>query len=140
LKNRTKTGKYATANYIPTKKEEALLRVLLDPFHRMSTVSQICKLAPCSRDFYYSVMKKPEFAVYYRQVCIDLTKQRAGQLINIGFREARKGGSQGLGYWKELMKMSGLLEDDKVKVEHTGEMLIRFVDPTNDLDLFMDDE
>ncbi|NHN28554.1 hypothetical protein [Paenibacillus agricola] len=59
--------------------------------------------------------------------------------MNIGVREARKGGSKGFGYWKELMKMCGLSEDDKFNIQSSGEILIRFVDPTSE-DNFSDDD
>jgi hypothetical protein len=115
--------------------------VLLDPFHRMSSVSRICQLAHCSRDFYYTAMRRPDFAAHYRHCCLEIIKHQAGQLVNIGFREARKGGSRGFGYWKELMKMCGFFEDDKFNVESKGEMLIRFVDPASDeKDSVLDDD
>jgi hypothetical protein len=100
----------------------------------------LCQLAHCSRDFYYTAMRRPDFAQHYRKCCLEIIKLKAGQLVNIGFREARKGGSQGFGYWKELMKMCGLCEYDKFNIQSKGEVLIRFVDPPTNEDNFSDDD
>lgn len=130
----TKRDKEKTAEperYAPTGKEQALLDVLLDPYHRMASVKRICEVAKISRETYYRMMRKQEFADYYALLCREMVRNKAGQLLNIGIREARKGGSPGFGYWKELSKMAGLVEDDKVKVDMDSdvEVSIRFVGP-----------
>jgi len=100
----------------------------------MASVKRICEVAKISRETYYRMMRKPEFKEYYALLCRELVKGRAGQLLNIGLREARKGGSQGFGYWKELSKMAELIEDDKVNVNVEGEVevSVRFVGPDED--------
>lgn len=122
-------------DYVPTKREQALLNVLLDPYHRMASVSQQCKLAECSRDFFYVSMKKESFMAYYALACREMIKSRSAELVNIGIREARRGGSAGFGYWRELSKMAGLIEDENVKANVDVELEIRvsFVAP-NSLD------
>lgn len=116
--------------YVPTQNEQRLLDIMLDPFHRMSSVTRQCELAGVSRMAYYRALQNPDFMRYYRDALYDLIKANAGQLINIGIREARKGSFP---HWKVLLEMGGLHNDKKV-VEHEGEqtMKVVFVDPDSD--------
>jgi hypothetical protein len=109
--------------YIPTPKEQDLLNILLDPFHRMSSITKICEMAKVSRHTYYVMYRKPEFQAYYRAMLIETVKQYGGQLVNIGIREARKGSFP---HWKVLMEMGGLYNEKKT-VEHEGETTMRIV-------------
>lgn len=129
-KDRTKSDNASREEWIPTKKQEALLNVLLDPHFRLgSTITDICKLAECSREYYYTQFNDPEFSGFYRKTVIGAIKQKAGKLVNIGMQNAELGGKEGFGYWKELMKMGELTESDNPKLEVTGELVIRFSDP-----------
>lgn len=114
-------------NYTPTPKELDLLNILLDPYHRMSSITKICEMACVSRHTYYDMFRKPEFQVYYRAALLETIKQYGGQLVNIGLREARKGSFP---HWKVLMEMGGLY-NEKRTLEHEGEQTMRvvFVDP-----------
>lgn len=119
-------------NYIPTPKEQDLLNILLDPYHRMSSITKICEMAQVSRHTYYDMFRKPEFQSYYRMALLEVVKQYGGQLVNIGIREARKGSFP---HWKVLMEMGGF-HNDKRTIEHEGEqtMKVVFVAPDSDLD------
>lgn len=119
-------------NYVPTLKEQDLLNVLLDPFHRMSSITKICQIANVSRQTYHTMFRKPEFQLFYRQALLETVKQYGGQLINIGIREARKGSFP---HWKVLMEMGGFHNDKRV-TEHEGEvtMKVSFISPDSDLD------
>ena len=131
----TKIGKHKASpyDYIPTDKEESLLRVMFDPAHRMATVTAICEYAGITRTAYYNMHRKPEFSALYRALAIDGIKQLSAQLVQIGIREARKGGSAGYQYWRDLMKMAELLPDEKrdtlTASFAAGNMTITFVDP-----------
>jgi hypothetical protein len=76
---------------------------------------------------------QPRLFLYGHQtggICTaNFAKIRLSTGRHIGLREAAKGGTQGLGYWKELMKMSVLMDDGKLNVDHAGETVIRFADP-----------
>lgn len=120
------------ADFIPTGKQQALLDVLLDPYHRMASVIRVCEIAGVSRNFYYECLKDPGYVAYYDKECNYLLRGKRGQLLNLAIREARKGGTAGFGYWKELAKMEGLIQDDKVQHEHSGEITVRFADPDDE--------
>lgn len=107
--------------YIPSQNEQALLDVLLDPYHRMSSVTRQCELAGVSRMAYYRALKNQDFMRYYRDALYDLVKAHSGQLINIGIREARKGSYP---HWKSLMEMGGFLQDKRL-IEHEGELVMK---------------
>lgn len=118
--------------YMPTPREADLLAILTDPYHRMSSVRNICERAGISRTTYFNMLKKPGFMDYYRARIKLMVKEIGGQLVNLGIREARKGSFQ---HWKVLMEMAEL-HSDKKETEHTGELVInvRFADPNNDGD------
>lgn len=117
--------------YKPTLKEQDLLNILLDPFHRMSSITKICEMAGVSRQTYHNMFRKPEFQAFYRAALLETVKQYGGQLVNIGIREARKGSFP---HWKVLMEMGGLY-NEKRTVEHDGEVTynVRFADPDSEL-------
>lgn len=116
-------------SYDPTDKERLLLEVLLNPYHRMASVKRICEVAGCSREFYYTSMRKPEFSAYYQAICLEAVRAQSAKLVHIGLREAQKGGGAGYQYWRDLMKMAKLLEDDKLQLEVPSEITVRFASP-----------
>ena len=67
------TGLQCLTEYQPTVAEQKLLEILLSPEHRTKTVTDICKIANCSRPTYYDAMAKPEFKACtycaYNQIC-----------------------------------------------------------------------
>lgn len=136
------SSKDIVEEWVPTAGQQKLIKVMMDPYHRMSSVTRICELAGVSRDTYYSAMKDERFASFYRDQVLGDIKAKAGQLINMGIREARKGGQAGFGYWKELLKMGGLTEGDKaLEVNMNGPVTIRFADPeTHQADEENDDD
>src|SRR5206468_1205091 len=119
--------------WVPTAKQEQLLKVLLDPYHRMATVQKRYELAQINEKTYYKYMHDPQFMDFYQEACRKEIGSRMGELINIGIREARNGGQAGASYWKELMKIAGLIEDEKNKLLVEGaeakEIRITFASP-----------
>lgn len=115
-------------DYVPTPNEQALLTVLLDPYHRMASVTRQCELAGVRRETYYRAFKNEAFVDYYREMLNGLIKAQGGQLINIGIREARKGSFP---HWKVLLEMGGFYNGDKKDINVDGEIVytMRFVDP-----------
>ena len=131
--DRAKAPKVSKAieDYIPDGIEQKMLEVLLDPCHRMASVKKQCELMGISRQTYYTRMKNKEFMDYYIHMCRENMRQRAGELMNIGIREARKGGPGAFQYWKEIAKMIGIVDNDKMNVEVEGDMeiTVRFAAP-----------
>jgi hypothetical protein len=77
--------------YCPTKKEESLLDVLLNPLNRLKNVEEICRIAHCDKKTYYNSFNKPEFVAYYREQSIALTTKAVAPVINACVREAIRG-------------------------------------------------
>jgi len=113
-----------------TEKEKSLLEVLINPENRMKSITDICKLAKCTRPVYYEAFSKPEFVEIYKQYSVDLVKQSVASIINTFVREAQRGSFQ---HGKVLLEMAGLYTD---KVEITGAIPVQIIDdiPEDDED------
>lgn len=101
-----------------TEKEKSLLEVLINPENRMKSITDICKLAKCTRPVYYEAFSKPEFVEIYKQYSVDLVKQSVASVINTFIREAQRGSFQ---HGKVLLEMAGLYTEN-AKVELSGEV------------------
>lgn len=99
-----------------TEKEKSLLEVLINPENRMKSITDICKLAKCTRPVYYEAFSKPEFAEEYKRLSADLVKQSVGSVINTFIREAQRGSFQ---HGKVILEMAGMYSD---KLEITGKI------------------
>lgn len=91
--------------YEPTEKEKNLLEVLLNPENRMKSITDICKLANCSRPIFYEAFSKPEFVTVYEQKSKELIKQSVGPVLNTFVREALRGSFQ---HGKVVLEMAGV--------------------------------
>lgn len=91
--------------YEPTEKEKNLLEVLINPENRMKSITDICKLAKCSRPVYYDAFSKPGFVQLYEQKSKDLIKQAVAPVINTFIREAQRGSFQ---HGKVILEMAGM--------------------------------
>lgn len=101
-------------NYEPTEKEKNLLEVLLNPENRMKSITDICKLAKCSRPIYYEAFAKPKFIELYNRQSTDLIKQNVASVINTFIREAKRGSFQ---HGKVILEMAGVYtEKSDIKV------------------------
>jgi hypothetical protein len=105
--------------YKPTEAEKRLLEVLLSPEHRLKTITDICKLAMCSRTIYYEAFKKPEFQAIYKAQSKALVDQAIAPVLNTFVREALRGSFQ---HGKVILEMAGLYSE-KSTVEVTGNLL-----------------
>ncbi len=96
----------------------------------MKSITDICKLAKCTRPVYYEAFSKPEFVEIYKQYSVDLVKQSVASIINTFVREAQRGSFQ---HGKVLLEMAGLYTD---KVEITGAIPVQIIDdiPEDDED------
>jgi hypothetical protein len=101
--------------YEPTKLEEILLDILLNPENRLKSVTDICKLAKCDRVTYYRAMKKPEFVAYYQAEAKNLTKHAVGPIINTFIREAQRGSFQ---HGKVLLEMADVYTEKVESVNY----------------------
>lgn len=91
--------------YEPTEKEKNLLEVLLNPENRMKSISDICKLANCSRPIYYEAFAKSGFNELYKSKAQELIKQSVVPVVNTFVREAQRGSFQ---HGKVILEMAGL--------------------------------
>ena len=99
--------------YKLTDKEKNLLEVLLNPENRMKSITDICKLAKCSRPVYYA-FSKPGFVEIYKKRSMDMVKQSIASVLNTFIREAQRGSFQ---HGKILLEMAGMYtESSDVKV------------------------
>jgi len=94
--------------YQPTEKESQLLEVLLTPEHRMKSITDICKLACCSRVIYYEAFKKPGFQALYKAQSRALVDQSVAPVLNTFVREALRGSFQ---HGKVILEMAGLYSE-----------------------------
>lgn len=106
--------------YTPTAKEKDLLEVLLNPEHRMKSITDICKIANCSRQTYYESFNKPEFVKIYELKSKELVKQAVAPVINTFIREAQRGSFQ---HGKVLLEMAGMYAE-KTETEISGETTV----------------
>lgn len=102
--------------YIPTEAESRILELLLTPEHRMKSITEICKLALCSRTIYYNAFKKPEFQALYKSQSKALVDQSIAPVLNTFVREALRGSFQ---HGKVILEMAGLYSE-KSTLELTG--------------------
>lgn len=91
-----------------TDKEKKLLEVLLNPQNRMKSITDICKIAKCSRPVYYDAFSKSEFVEIYNRRSADLIKQSVAPIINTFIREALRGSFQ---HGKIILEMAGLYSE-----------------------------
>lgn len=108
--------------YKPTEKEKALLEVLINPQNRMKSITDICKLANCSRPVYYEAFSKQGFVEIYNKYSVDLVKQSVASVLNTFVREAQRGSFQ---HGKVLLEMAGVYTD---KLDLTVEKSEKFAD------------
>lgn len=104
--------------YKLTEKEKNLLEVLLNPENRMKSITDICKLAKCSRPIYYEAFSKPGFVEIYKQRSMELIKQSIAPVLNTFIREAQRGSFQ---HGKVLLEMAGIYTE-KQQLEHSGKI------------------
>lgn len=102
--------------YSPNKKELALLKVLENPAFATSSITDICKEAGVSRDFYYNTMRKPEFVAFIQNTALEMVKKELYPLWQAAICHAKAGNYQ---YWKAIMDAAGQYSE-KQKHEHTG--------------------
>jgi hypothetical protein len=116
--NRSITAVQNWTEYQPTEKERIILELLLTPENRTKSITDICRLANCSRTIYYDAMAKPEFKALYENKTKDLIKQSIGPVVNTFVREALRGSFQ---HGKVILEMAGLYSE-KSTLEVTGEV------------------
>lgn len=117
-------------DYKLTEKEKNLIEVLLNPENRMKSITDICKLAKCSRPVYYEAFSKPGFVEIYKKRSVDMVKQSIASVINTFIREAQRGSFQ---HGKVLLEMAGIYtEKSDVNLSGDMEFEITLVDDEED--------
>jgi hypothetical protein len=102
--------------YNPSRAEKRLVETLLDPSNRTKTITEICKLAKCSRQKYYKAFINPGFVEYYKQESKRLANKYLGPVMNAFAKEAARGSYQ---HGKVLLEMAGAYKET-VRKEVTG--------------------
>ena len=77
--------------WMPTRLQESLLMVILDPANRLKSVADLCALAECSRDVYFDAFKNSKFMEHYYAESIQLTRRAVAPVVNASVREAKRG-------------------------------------------------
>lgn len=88
----------------PTLAQERLLEVLLNPEHRLKSVTDICSLAPCTRKVYYAAFKNDKFIDYYMKESKRMISKSYAGIINASIRQALRGD---VSHAKMLLNMTG---------------------------------
>ena len=91
--------------YRPTFAERKLVDVLLNPQHRMKSVTDVCRIADINRSTYYDSFAKPDFNDYYKEKSLELVKSQVAPVINAFVAEAKRGSFQ---HGKVLLEMAGI--------------------------------
>lgn len=77
--------------YVPSRTEQQLLSVLLDPASRLKTVSEICQDAKISRDTYYEIFKRSNFCALYKKEALNVIRRAVAPMTHALIREATRG-------------------------------------------------
>jgi len=108
MEDNVNTSLQGFTDYKLSDKERLILEVLLNPEYRTKSISDICKIAGCSRPTYYDAMAKPGFMAIYEQKTKELVKQSVGPILNTFVREALRGSFQ---HGKVILEMAGLYSE-----------------------------
>ena len=109
--------------YMPTEKEKLLLEILLSPDNRMKSVTDMCKIANCTRTTYYEAFSKPGFKTIYETKSKELVKHAIGPVINAFIKEAVRGSFP---HGKVILEMAGIYsEKQDVQLNVTFEQLLK---------------
>jgi hypothetical protein len=101
-------------NYKITPAETRLLEVLLDPANTGKNVTEKCELAEISREYYYRIIKKPEFLSLLSKTSIDLVKEKISDILTASIKVATSSGARGYQDRRMLLEMAGLISKDEV--------------------------
>jgi len=101
--------------YKPTKAEQKLLEVLLNPNSIGKSVTAMCREAGVSTKVYYTGVKKEGFNDLVRDVSIELIKGKIAHVINATYENALE--PKGFQDRKMILAMANAYTD---KVEHEG--------------------
>ncbi len=104
----TKKGRQKSTTYKPTIAEKRILETLLNPEHRLKSVTEVCQISKCSRDIYYKAFKKSQFVDVYNAESRSLVTKDLAPIINASIRQAKRGDAS---HTKILLSMAGMLEE-----------------------------
>lgn len=74
----------------------------------MKSITDICKLAKCTRPVYYEAFSKPGFVELYKQESANLVQQSVAPVINAFITAALRGSFQ---HGKVLLEMADMYSD-----------------------------
>jgi len=100
----------------PTKAQERLLEIVLDPSNRMKSVKEICDLADVSRQTYYDAYRDENFVEYALLEAKKVAARYAVQVMGAFVNEAKRGSYQ---HGLVILDMAGMYAP-KQRTELTG--------------------
>lgn len=103
-KKPTRKAPQKSTEYRPTLAEKKLLEIILNPEHRLKSVTEICGLAKCDRHVYYDAFKKDMFVECYMKESKRLIARSYASIINASIRAALRGDAT---HAKMLLNMTG---------------------------------
>lgn len=101
-------------------KEQKLLKVLTNPENRQKSVTDICKLADCSRTKYYKAWKKDRFKQLVKKTAEDLVIESLLPTINAFTKKAKEGSFR---HGKVVLEMAQVYKETQ-KHEVEGDNVI----------------
>lgn len=120
-------------NYVLSDTELKILEVCLDPTNSGKSVVNKCKLAGVSRDTWYKVMKRPEFAKVLNEAALETVRSRINDVVAATLKFAVKN-SKCSADRKVLLAMAGLYKE-KQEIESTNFNLNKDVSQMTDEEL-----
>ncbi len=123
-KNRQKPT--VSADYMPSKIEQRLLEILLDPASRMKSIAAICRDAKINRDTYYEIFKRQGFCKLYRESARAVILQNVAPMINSLVKEACRGSAPHLKMGLEIADV--YTEKHDVVTETYAERMSRLIE------------
>lgn len=112
-----KTGKQKVTKYKPTIPQQRLLEVLLNPEHRLKSITEICNIAKVERMTYYRAFKNEDFCKYFDRESSALIRKAKASIINASIRAAQRGEAA---HTKLLLTMTGDYADRTIFPDGKG--------------------
>lgn len=109
--------KQKDTKYQPTLAQKKLLEVLLNPEHRLKTITEICNIADIERVTYYRSFENENFCKLFEKESKALIRKAKAAIINSSIRQAVRGDAA---HTKLLLTMSGDYADRTIFPDGKG--------------------
>lgn len=110
-----------TKERIPTRTEEKVLAILVNPEHFRKTNAQKIALATCSCYQFYKIMRNPWFQKQVKDAALQLLHGQVMGVFDAAIETAKEVGRDGFNDRKMLLEMAGYYNPTAtVTMQHTG--------------------